>query len=252
MNGQFKLGLVSISFRQLSVDAIMDLCDACGLKYIEWGSDVHAPADDAERLAYLAAEQKRRGLVCSSYGTYFRLGINPTEELYAYIDAARTLGTNIIRLWCGRKNYEDFTKEEKAVLLRDAKEAARIAEENGVIFCMECHPKTFTNCLAGARELMEAVNSPHFGMYWQPNQYVRLEENLAYAKEMAPYTTQLHIFNWEGKNHYPLAEATDVWRRYLRCFEGEHTLLLEHMPNHTPQELAAEAKALRCIVEGDA
>ena len=96
---KYQLGLVSISFRSLSVDEIMDLCEKNNLKYIEWGSDVHAPCDDAERLSYLVAEQKRRGLICSSYGTYFRVGINPVEEIYGYIAAAKTLGTNIIRLW---------------------------------------------------------------------------------------------------------------------------------------------------------
>ena len=102
-NLNYQLGLVSISFRPLTVDEIMDLCEQNGLKYIEWGSDVHAPCDDVQRLAYLAAEQKRRGITCSSYGTYFRVGINPVEEIHGYIAAARILGTNIIRLWCGRK-----------------------------------------------------------------------------------------------------------------------------------------------------
>ena len=59
----YKSGLVSISFRPLSVDEIMDLCEKNNLKYIEWGSDVHAPCDNAERLAYLAAEQQKRGLI---------------------------------------------------------------------------------------------------------------------------------------------------------------------------------------------
>ena len=243
-----RLGLVSISFRPLTVDEIMDLCEQNGLQYIEWGSDVHAPCDDAERLAYLAAEQKRRGITCSSYGTYFRVGINPVEEIYGYVSAARILGTNIIRLWCGRGNYEDFSAEEREKILSDAKEIAKIAEAEDVYICMECHNKTYTNCLAGAMELMETVNSGHFGMYWQPNQFVSYETNLAYAKAIAPYVTQIHVFNWEEKNHYPLADAVDTWRSYLSCFEGDHALLLEHMPNNLPEELPAEVEALRRIV----
>ncbi|MBQ8431507.1 MAG: TIM barrel protein [Clostridia bacterium] len=246
----FQTGLVSISFRSLTVDAIMDLCAQCGLKFVEWGSDVHAPCNDKERLTYLAAEQKRRGLTCSSYGTYFRVGITPVEEIYGYIAAAGILGTNIIRLWCGKGNYEDFTEEAKAILLRDAKALAKIAEEEGVYFCMECHPNTFTNCLAGAMELIETVNSKHFGMYWQPNQYISFEENMEYAKTIAPYVTQIHVFNWKEKDRYPLADAVDTWRSYLSCFEGDHALLLEFMPNHLPEELAAEAEALRLILSG--
>ena len=67
----FQTGLVSVSFRPLTVDQIMDLCVENDLRYVEWGSDIHAPCDDGERLAYLAAEQKRKGLICSSYGTYY-------------------------------------------------------------------------------------------------------------------------------------------------------------------------------------
>ena len=247
-NLNYQLGLVSISFRPLTVDEIMDLCEQNGLKYIEWGSDVHAPCDDAQRLAYLAAEQKRRGITCSSYGTYFRVGINPVEEIHGYIAAARILGTNIIRLWCGRKNYEDFTEEEKEKILSDAKAIAKIAEDEGVYICMECHNKTYTNCLRGALELMETVHSGHFGMYWQPNQFVPYETNLEYAKAISPYVTQIHVFNWENKNCYPLKDAVETWQSYLSCFKGDHALLLEHMPNHLPEELPAEAEALRRIV----
>lgn len=243
-----RLGLVSISFRTLTVDQIMDLCVQNRLQYVEWGSDVHAPCDDAERLAYLAAEQKRRGLICSSYGTYFRVGINPVEEIHGYISAAKMLGTKILRLWCGKKNYEDFTPEEREKILSDALALSKIAENEGVYLCMECHNKTYTNCLQGAMELMETVNSQHFGMYWQPNQFVSYETNLAYAKTIAPYVTQIHVFNWEDKNRYPLADAVDTWRSYLSCFEGDHALLLEFVPNNQPEELAAEAEALRLIV----
>lgn len=244
----FQTGLVSISFRSLTVDEIMDLCIQNDLQNVEWGSDVHAPRDDKERLTYLASEQKRRGLLCSSYGTYFRVGIHPVEEIYGYIAAARILGTNMIRLWCGNKNYEDFTPEERENLLSDAKEIAKIGEEESVYFCMECHNKTYTNCLQGAMELMKTVNSKHFGMYWQPNQHRSFEENMAYAKAIAPYVTQIHVFNWEEKNHYPLAEAVETWRSYLSCFRGDHALLLEFMPHHLPEELPAEAEALRRIL----
>ena len=244
----FRTGLVSISFRPLTVDEIMDLCVQNGLPLVEWGSDVHAPCDDAERLAYLAAEQKKRGITCCSYGTYFRVGINAPKELYGYIAAAKILGTNIIRLWCGKKNYEDFTAEEKELLLRDAKEIARIGEEEGVYFCMECHPKTFTNCLKGAKELMETVDSKHFLMYWQPNQNISFEENIEYATAIAPYTKQIHVFNWLQKERFPLKDACEIWRRYLACFQGDHDLLLEHMPDDLPKSLAIEADALRLIL----
>ena len=96
---------------------------------------------------------------------------------------------------------------------------------------------------------MHAVDSLHFRMYWQPNQYRSEEENLAYAKEIAPYTVNLHVFNWKGKEKYPLCEAKGIWREYLSCFEGGKNLLLEFMPDGNLETLAQEAQALKEIAE---
>ena len=95
----FNTGLVSISFRSLSPEQIVDYMLEAGLRYVEWGSDVHAKKDDIESLNKIAALQQEKGIICSSYGTYFRLCVTPIEELPKYIHAAKTLGTNILRLW---------------------------------------------------------------------------------------------------------------------------------------------------------
>ena len=240
-----KLGLVSVSFRNESPEKILQAMQACGLSCIEWGSDVHCPPESATDIAAL---QKKYGIRCCAYGTYFRLGVTPTEELPGYIAAAKELGTNILRLWCGNKNSEDYTEKEKAELLRLCAEASAVAEESGVILCMECHNNTYTNAKEAALELMQAVDSKAFRMYWQPNQYRTEQENMAYARLLAPYTVHLHVFNWQGKEKYPLGEATEIWRNYLACFAGEHALLLEFMPDGKLETLATEAAALKEII----
>ena len=101
----FKCGVVSVSFRQLSVDEVIRYTKEAGLDQIEWGSDVHAPYNDPERIAYIAKAQAEAGISCPSYGTYFKLGVDDTELLHGYASAARALGTDILRLWCGNKNY---------------------------------------------------------------------------------------------------------------------------------------------------
>ena len=79
----YQTGLVSVSFRPLSPKEIIEATAAAGLKCIEWGSDVHAPCNDIERLQEIAKLQKESGISCSSYGTYFRIGTNAAEELPA-------------------------------------------------------------------------------------------------------------------------------------------------------------------------
>lgn len=244
----FECGLVSVTFRRLGPKEIVRLCKECSLPLIEWGSDIHAPCNDCQRLSEIVSLQKESGIACSSYGTYFRLGVHGTDGLAQYVTAAKKLGTDVLRLWCGNKNFEDMSRLEREFILSEAKKAARIAEDNGVTLCMERHGKTFTSCLEGALLLMEEVGSPNFRTYWQPDQFKGVEDNLEYARRIAKYTRIIHVFNWEGKNKYPLAKAADTWRRYLSCFDGSQKLLLEFMPDEKAESLPEEASALRRII----
>ncbi len=237
----FKFGLCSVSFRKNTPEEILQTMKEVGLSLIEWGADVHCPPQNARQISYL---QKRYGIKCCSYGTYFRLGVNSSGELHEYIKAARVLGTDILRLWCGDKNSGDYTEEEKRALFDRCRVAAKIAEAEGVTLCMECHGGTFTDRPESALELMQAVGSEHFRMYWQPNQFRSEEDNVKSAEQLAPYTVNVHVFNWKGNERYPLKEAEGLWQRYLEKFRGEHTLLLEFMPDDRLESLHSEADAL--------
>ena len=162
-------GLVSITFRDHTPAKIALAASRCGLKYIEWGSDIHAPYQNISQLQSVAALHATYGISCCSYGTYFRLGYSPLEELPLYIQAAKILGTNILRLWAGRKKASDCSKDERDHLFAECRKAVSLAEENGVILCLECHRRSYTETKEGALELMEAIDSPNFRMYWQPN-----------------------------------------------------------------------------------
>lgn len=242
-------GLVSISFRDQTPEAILQACQQANLKFIEWGSDVHAPAHDIARLEQLAALQKQYGISCCSYGTYFRLGHSPMEELPQYIHAAKILGTNILRLWAGRKKISDCTPEERALFIAECKKAAAIAKEYDVILCLECHRRSYTETKDGALDLMEQVHSPNFRMYWQPNPDISLADNLNYITALDPYITHVHVFNWSADQRYPLQEGLKIWKQYLSAMSGDHHLLLEFIPDDRIQSLADEAQALQTIIQ---
>ncbi len=241
-------GLVSISFRGNTVAEIITAAKNAGLSCIEWGSDVHAPFDDTEKLTEIAQLQKEAGLYCCSYGTYFRLGVTDISLLEKYITAAKILGTDILRLWCGNKGSHDYTAEEENNLFSQCRLASEIAEKNGVTLCMECHNGTYTDTKEGAIKLMKAINSPAFRMYWQPNQFVSSEENKQYARLIAPFTKHIHIFNWTEKERFPLSEAEELWKEYLSYFDGRHTLLLEFMPDDNINSLNTEAEGLKRLI----
>lgn len=237
-------GIVSISFRGHSPDEILSAVAASGLDCIEWGSDVHAPREDPVRLAELAAAP----LPCCSYGSYFRLGINPLKELPDYIRAAKALGTDHVRIWAGRKRACDCTAEERRAFAALCAAAAAIAREHGGILCLECHRRSYTETAEGALELMQYVDSPHFRMYWQPNPDISEEDNLQYIRQLRDYITHVHVFHWIADQRLPLREGLDVWRRYLLELGGSHHLLLEFMPDDRLESLKAEADALHELI----
>ena len=246
----YKSGLVSISFRGYTPEEILAAAAQAGLNCIEWGSDIHAPCCDTEKLQHIAQLQASYGIECCSYGTYFRLGVTPLEELPDYIHAAKMLGTNILRLWCGTKAAEEYTPQEKVALFSQCRIAAAVAEAAGVVLCMECHIKSFTETVAGALELMETVASPAFRMYWQPNQFRSIEENLQYARALREYTSHIHVFQWKGKERFPLSNGIEEWKGYLSMLPGDHNLLLEFMPDDDIASLQTEAKSLLELTGG--
>lgn len=245
----YDLGLVSISFRKYSPEEILAAMKKADLKVIEWGSDVHAPYDNPENLENLLILMDKYGVKCCSYGTYFRLGIDNTEELRGYIKVAKKLGTDIVRIWCGEKGSAEFSDEEKSAFFEEGRKAAKIAEELGAVLCMECHNWTYTDTLETALELMNAVNSPNFKMYWQPNQFKTDEENFEYAQKIARYVEIVHTFNWKGEERFPLIDGVELWKKYLEKLGIEKPLLLEFMPDDKIETLPCEADTLRKIVE---
>ena len=240
--------MVSVSFRKHTPEEIIKAAAESGLSCIEWGSDVHAPCRDLERLDHIVRLQDRYGISCCSYGTYFKLGETPLEELEHYILAARRLGTDILRLWCGTKCGDKMSEAEVEELFAECRRAAAIAEHHGVTLCMECHMRTFTERAEDTERLMRAVNSPYFRMYWQPFQWLSPSESLEVARTVAPYARHIHVFNWQGSLRFPLADALDVWRTYLGAFSAPRTLLLEFMPDDALSSLPAEAEALHKLI----
>lgn len=243
------LGLVSVSFRNNCINEILRAVNNAKLSLVEWGSDIHAPCNDTQRLLQIAALQKQYGIECCSYGTYFKIGKDKPDDIWSYIIAAKILGTDILRIWCGNKNFEDYTADELDVLVSNCKKVAKTAEKENVTLCLECHNGTITNCLEGAKFILDAVNSEHFKMYWQPNQYKSFETNLEYAKNIAKQVKVIHVFNWTEKENLPLLLGVDIWKKYLENFDSNIPLLLEFMPDGKIESLNAESDALRLIVK---
>ncbi len=240
-------GLVSVSFRSSSAEEIVKAAKEANLNHIQWGSDIHAPCSDMQKLVRISDLCLKNGISCS-YGTYFRFGQDNPNDLYDYIRAAKVLNTGLLRLWCGTKGSVEYTQSELNRIYADCKLAAKIAENEGVVLGLECHNFTLTDTKESAITLMREVNSPAFKMFWQPNQFKTAQENIEYAKLLAPFVVCVHVFNWNKSEKYPLAEAEEIWADYLTSFGGDILALLEFMPDDSIDSLTTESDSLRRII----
>ena len=105
----FSPGLVSITFRQLTVIApdewrgiehsyrrgvapIIALVTQAGLAAVEWGGDVHVPHGDEAQARTVARMGADAGLDVAAYGAYYRVGHPETGPFKSVLASAVALG----------------------------------------------------------------------------------------------------------------------------------------------------------------
>lgn len=244
----YRMGLASIAFRQLSVEEIIQLAKNAGLSCIEWGSDVHAPKDDLDNIRRIRRLTEAAGLSCSSYGTYFNIVKDQPEDIRGYITAARELGVNTLRIWCSGHPLE-LPEAEIQNRFEICRRIAKIAEEENVFISAECHSGNLTHDENSSIRFMEALNTPHFRMYWQPCELLTPEENVAFIKGVLPYVTNVHVYHYTNKAHHPMEEGQNVWAEYIRALGKDRLFIIEHLPEHDPALLPRQAATLKKLLE---
>lgn len=86
----FKIGLASVTFREKTIEEIVELCKKAEIDCIEWGADVHVrTAEDAKKAKRLCDEA---GIGISSYGSYYRVGNGNEIEWQSLCENARIMG----------------------------------------------------------------------------------------------------------------------------------------------------------------
>ena len=102
-------GLLSVTFRQLSFEHIINLASKAKLDGIEWGGDVHVLPGDIKEAERIKKATLDAGLKNFSYGSYWRANSDP--EIIA--ETAEALGVQWIRVWAGTKGSSVSTKAER-------------------------------------------------------------------------------------------------------------------------------------------
>ncbi len=246
-----KSGFVSVSFRSLSCERIIEIAKNAGLTGIEWGGDVHLPPGDVARAARVGELTRAAGLAVAAYGSYYRAGTYGgayAEAFRPVLAAAAALGAPIIRLWAGDRGSDETPDEKRAAMVSEIKEIAPAAAQAGIALAFECHNGTLTDNADSFAQLMREIDLPNVKMYWQPNERRAPAYNKAALEACLPYLSNVHVFHWPSPGvRRPLAEGEPLWRQYIEriaACPGERYLLLEFMPFDTPAELPGEAAAL--------
>jgi len=247
-----KTGLTSVSFRKLSPDEVIEIAAKAKVDGIEWGSDVHVPATDIDNARAIGEKTRAKGLEVISYGSYFYLGAN--NDFAPFIEAAKALGTSYIRIWGGKKERHEMTDAEYKALVDEMKNIGAMAKESGITVSLEYHQHSITATAVDAAQFAKDVDMDNVRLYWQSIIGRSMEDNLQDIELVAPYMTNVHVFNYvDGKQE--LLETGDGirnWTAYaerISKIDGDRAFMTEFTKGGLPESFITDAAVLNSIVK---
>lgn len=251
-----KLGICSITFRNLSSEELIDEVKNAGLDAIEWGSDVHVPPNNKDHARHVADLTRKAGLEVSSYGSYYRVGIENEYSFEEILETAVILGAKDIRVWAGRKGSADASEDYFESVVKDSQRIADIAKASGIRIGYEYHGKTLTDTVASTLKLLEAVDHENIKLYWQPSVGLDTETRLDNIKAVGKYITNVHVFKWKEIERLPLKDGSNEWIQYIEAinkysegYNNERYYLLEFVKDDSLAQFKDDAKELKKIMK---
>lgn len=248
-----KLGICSITFRELSVEEIIEEVKKAGLNAIEWGSDVHVLPNNKERAREVAQLMDDAGLESSSYGSYYRVGIENDNSFEEILETAVILKAKDIRVWAGRKGSADADEDYREAVIKDSQRIAKLAAAEGIRVSYEYHGKTLTDTIDSTLDLLESVDQENVRLYWQPAVGLEKEERLTNIQAVGEYITNVHVFKWKQIDRLALEEGIEEWVDYVEKIDQlsqnpkETYYLLEFVKDDSLEQFHSDAKSLKEI-----
>lgn len=251
----FKPGLVSITFRALSTDAVIQAVADAGLSGIEWGGDIHVPHGNIDVAKKVGEATRKAGLEVAAYGSYYRLGVSETQGLHfeAVLDSAKALEAPNIRIWVGTKGSAQTSPEERKFLEAEALRIADLAQRAGILISCEYHGNTLMDTNESALEFLHKTEHPAIRTLWQPLNGSSCETALEGLEKVLPLLTNIHVFHWAPMTErHPLQEGANRWKRYLQMAATtgrDHWTLMEFVPDDLVANFRKDAKVLKTWIQ---
>ncbi|HHV95541.1 MAG TPA: sugar phosphate isomerase/epimerase [Clostridiaceae bacterium] len=248
-----KTGLVSVTFRKLSPDEIIDLVVKAGLDGIEWGGDIHVPHGDIAKAREVAQKTKDAGLCVSSYGSYYYVGCEKEKNITfeKVLETALELKAPLIRVWAGNRASSAADEDWWNICIADARRIGQMAQEHGIKIAFEYHANTLTDTSESAYKFLKEIDHPNIYSYWQPPVGMAKDECIRALNKVVPWLTNIHVFYWAERTRRPLEEGIDVWTEYMKVIKqvsGERYCMIEFVKDDTPEQFLKDAEALKKIV----
>lgn len=248
-------GLVSVTFRPLSAERIVELCVENGLRGIEWGGDVHVQHGNLAVAEEVRELTLRSGVCVVAYGSYYRIAASDGPSFSDVLETAVVLGAPVIRVWAGEMGSADVDPAYRARVASDALRCADLAARRGVGIAYESHEGTLTDTLESTLQLLSETEHPSIRTLWQPPHGKPLEFCKEWLHAVVPRLAHIHAFHWwpDSTARRPLAEGVGRWAVYLDLLRSEGwdgPVLLEFVKDDEPANLCADAATLCSLCAG--
>lgn len=243
-------GLVSVTFRQLLPAEIIALVRQVGLEGIEWGGDVHVPPGDLAQATRVCRQTQEAGLQVASYGSYYVVGGADETAFERVLETALALNAPTVRVWAGERGSGEAGAGGWDAVAADARRIAGLAASAGVRLAFEYHENTLTDTSEAALRLLRQVNHANMGCYWQPPVGLSLDERRQGLEALAPWLSNLHVYQLDGEEKRPLSDGKAEWQPYIawvRRQPGEHYALLEFVQDDAPSQFLEDAAVLKTL-----
>ena len=261
MNSNFRAGVASVTLRQHAFVNFMKHVVKTGLSCIEWGSDIHAPYNDLEKAAAIAYEMRANNLSAASYGSYYKLGDLPFDQIKSknlfgmILSAAKVLGAPMIRVWGGERASKFIDAGIRRSIIDDAVAVAETAKKDNIDISVEYHQNTITDTVESALGFIRDVRNSggdNVYLYWQMNHLLDFTGNKHELTQVLPFLSNIHVQAREGDARLMLAEQKHHWEEYIEIVKStgrKHDFLIEFTKNDNPDNLAEDAKTLIELLE---